>query len=1269
MTMTRYLIACFSVLVALLISLSVKAHESKKGFIENRNQFHENVVFQADFYPYTVFLEQQRFTFLYEHPEDLEARHDIMQLPEEERMEFYVRAHAYRVNFVGSSPNAMLEGGLPHSFKLNYFLGNEPDKWASSVQSFKKVKYHELYQGVDLLAVVDNDHLKYDFIVKAGSDPGQIQLDFEGLDDIYVNEDGDLVLVTSVGEMKELKPFAYQMQNGALQPVACNYSLNGTNVSFALPDGYDETRDLVIDPVVVASTLSGTPGGGSNYGHGATYDLAGNVYSHAIAFGAQYPTTPGVVQPSFGGGNVDVAISKYNPTGTDLLYATYLGGSGADYPHSTVTNQFEELYVYGTTRSTNYPTTSNAFDQTHNGDTDGFGNPSDDIFITKLSADGTQMLGSTFVGGSGIDGRNTGNSLNYGDQYRGEIVVDVQGFPYVVSQTFSTDFPVTIGCFQGTHQGGQDAVVFKMTQNLTDMVWCTYLGSSENDTGYGIRTTVNGTVYVSGSTRGDNFPTSAGAYMPTAPSPQGTLDGFVARISNNGSALISSTFLGTSSTDQAFFVDLDNDEVVWVYGQTQGDWPVVGDGNYSTPNGRMFVSKLNPALSDLLISSRIGPGAGFSSDGIPVAFLVDRCDRIYICAYNSASGWELTPNSLFQSGSFVLCAWEEDMSELAFGTYYGGNHVDGGTSRFDKSGIVYQGVCNSGAFPTNPDAWATSQSIGWDIGVFKIDFQLSGVNAAITTNDDINGCAPHTVQFNNYSIGDVFIWNFGDGSPISNEFEPQHTFTEPGSYTISLISYDSLSCNLADTAYLFIDVGSADAFTPSFSHEIDCETSTVTLTNETGAPFLDYVWDMGDGTTYNTENAVHTYDELGVYNIVLTATDNACDNTEIAEQEVEIFGALIAEIGNEQVIACQEVEVQFENLSNGESYIWDFGDGTTSEDINPTHTFFGPGIFEVTLTAFHSETCNSEDQATVTIAVGQEQTVSADFIAFQTDCESFIVETINQSEGENLSFTWDMGDGTQYTSETVSHQYTDLGTYTISLSIEDTLCLYTNNSEQNITVSDQATAVAGTIGAAGCPPLEVTFQNFSTGQDYFWDFGDGNTSTEFAPEHVFETSGEYEVMLVVSGFEGCPGQDTTFATVSVTDNTVEALFTAMQTGYCQENLVSLHNLSDGDGLQITWNLNGEEIHNQDEFIHAFPGAGTYNISLTATEPNCLNSDTYSETVEVLPGFNVDLGPDRDICYYQTSQTLETGLSAQGLSIVWSTGESDMSSIVVTSPGT
>ena len=167
---------------------------------------------------------------------------------------------------------------------------------------------------------------------------------------------------------------------------------------------------------------------------------------------------------------------------------------------------------------------------------------------------------------------------------------------------------------------------------------------------------------------------------------------------------------------------------------------------------------------------------------MPVAFLVDNCNNVYISGYNASSfggGLEITDDALYDTGGFYLAAYSEDLEEIEYGTFYTEGHVDGGTSRFDKNGTVYQAVCSGGGFATTTDAWATDQEPSWDVGVFKINFDVSGVNAASSV-PDLAGCAPYEVEFSNYSVGDQFEWDFGDGT-TSTEFEPTYTYTDPGS--------------------------------------------------------------------------------------------------------------------------------------------------------------------------------------------------------------------------------------------------------------------------------------------------------------------------------------------------------------------------------------------------------------------------------------------------------------------------------------------------------
>ncbi|MGB1031900.1 MAG: hypothetical protein ACPGWM_04760, partial [Flavobacteriales bacterium] len=664
-------------ILGIWISTLCSAHGplSAFEFVPNYNQLPDQVLFEAQMKGAAVFLESNRMVWNIAHDEDVLALHDVSQLSVAEKEQFMVRRHAYYVNFVNGNATVIAEGEQEKSHYLNFFHGNDESKWASNVPAFAAVKYQELWEGIGMRAYNSNHKFKYDFIVAPGADINLIKLEYEGLENMEL-VDGDLVLHTSVGDVIEQAPFSYQMNGNLMEEVASAYVLNGNQLSIVFPEGYDATRVLTVDPTVIASTFSGSTGV-TNYGHCAAFDIEGNIYTGAISFGSGYPTDAGSFQQAFGGGGTDIAISRLNPDGSDLLYATYIGGNSGDYPHSLIINNLGELYVYGSSDSDDYPTSAGAYDETQNGGTD--------IVITKLNSDGSGILGSTFVGGAGTDGRNA-NSVNYGDNYRGEIFLTQNDLPIIASFSESDDFPTTPGAYQTELAGGQDGVGFRLNSNLTSLQWSTFIGGVENDSGYGVRTGEDGAIYIAGTAGSADFPTTPGAYQTDflggGDEWSGEKDGFIAKFNPAGTALAACTFIATDQIDQCFFIDLDNDENVFVYGQSQGEMPVTDDV-YSVDDGTLFVSKLDNNLSELMASTIIAP-AEWSYGGVPVAFLVDRCDNIYISCYSAASGLETTPDAVYDTGGFYLAAFGFDLTTLEFATYYGADHVDGGTSRFDK---------------------------------------------------------------------------------------------------------------------------------------------------------------------------------------------------------------------------------------------------------------------------------------------------------------------------------------------------------------------------------------------------------------------------------------------------------------------------------------------------------------------------------------------------------------------------------------------------------
>ncbi|QKG57319.1 gliding motility-associated C-terminal domain-containing protein [Hymenobacter sp. BRD128] len=678
-----------------------------------------------------------------------------------------VQGHQLRIQFVGADASTALVPAQATGEVRNYLHGSDPSQWASAVPSYRQVRYQAPWPGI-AARFYENEtqHLEYDFELAAGAEASRVQLRYQGASSLTLSADGQLHVGTSVGELTELAPHAYQLDpaTGQRQAVACRYRLRPerAQVSFEL-GAYDHGRPLVIDPTVVFSTYSGAKG--SNWGFTATYDAAGNMYSGGIVLDdlyalPSYPTTPGAFQTTFAA-VIDIALIKYN-TGVNgaaaRVWATYLGGNRADFPSSLVVNAQNELIVLGSTSSTNYPTTSGALQRGFAGGSSvsPFGDApgsiyqvsnGTDIVVTRLSADGGSLAASTYLGGSGNDGIAAYNpSLaarqlpqNYGDALRGDVLTDAQGNIYVASVSGSVNFPVTAASFGRNYEGGTcDAVVCKLPPALDRLTWSGFLGGSAADAAYSIQLDPSGNAYVGGGTLSTNLTGTAGGYQTSA---RGNVDGFVARIAANGSAVQRATYLGTSSYDQAFFVQLGADGGVYVLGQTLGQWPV-STGVYSNPGSRQFIQKLSPDLDKSLLSTVFGSGRS-TIDISPTAFLVDQCDRIYACGWGGdvnghanpiytypgyinqngyTHGMPTTPNAVRTTtdtpgagSDFYLAQFAPGLASLSYATFYGdptfaseGDHVDGGTSRFDPRGVVYAAACscfNRNGFPVPPGAY------------------------------------------------------------------------------------------------------------------------------------------------------------------------------------------------------------------------------------------------------------------------------------------------------------------------------------------------------------------------------------------------------------------------------------------------------------------------------------------------------------------------------------------------------------------------------------
>src|SRR3989442_11544185 len=365
-----------------------------------------------------------------------------------------------RMTFDGANPTPRMTGLQTLAGDANYFIGNDSTQWRTNVPTYARVRYDDLYPGVDVIYYSADGQLEYDFVVRAGADAARITAGFTGADRLELDDRGDLVLHTAGGPIRQRKPLIYQEVDGARKEIAGGYVLMGQGrVGFWLA-AYDATRPLVIDPVVlVYSTYLG--GAGTDEGLAIAVDAWGNAYVTGLTDSTNFPTTAGAFQ-KVDGGSFDAFVTKLNAAGSALVYSTYLGGSGDDESFGIAVDALGNAYVAGFTDSSNFPTTALAFRTTSRG--------GGDAFVTKLNATGSALVYSTYLGGSDLDA-----ALG--------IAVDGLGNAYVTGLTSSANFPTTTGAFQKSNGGAFDAFVTKLNAAGAALVQFNYIDGHGSDAG------------------------------------------------------------------------------------------------------------------------------------------------------------------------------------------------------------------------------------------------------------------------------------------------------------------------------------------------------------------------------------------------------------------------------------------------------------------------------------------------------------------------------------------------------------------------------------------------------------------------------------------------------------------------------------------------------------------------------------------------------------------------------------------------------------------
>ncbi len=959
-------------------------------FVQNRGQWPVEVLFRAELPGGFLCLKKNSLHYVFYDAKTVSDQHTAVVGTTPETL----RAQGIEVQFIGSTSAPTIDPKKPSTTLFNYFLGKDPTRWAGNAPAFAEVTYQDLYPGINLRVYAYYQTLKYEFVIQPGADPEQIKLVYAGADRLRLT-DGKLTIETSVTTFSENKPYSFVSQNGTATEVAARWQLTDSTARFVLPNGYNRNLLLTIDPELVFSSFSGAQS--DNWGNTATYDDAGFLYAGSTAFGLQFPVTRGAFQVDFGG-LVDVAILKFYPDGTALQYATFLGGTGTEVPHSLIVNKAGELVILGSTSSNDFPVTAGSF-QTTNRTAAGtprfsplagysFGQSSE-IFVAKINTNGTRLVAGTYLGGAGNDGLNLNIAptvaigtvapprlRNYGDEFRGEVITGPDDDIYIASTTSSSDFPTTIGNFPpGINT--TDGVAVRFSADLTKLRWSVRMGGDQPDAATAIRLAADGSVFVAGTSFSDNMPTDDDAYQPRKKARE---DAFITKLAGGFGQRLRTTYIGTDGPDVGYLLDLGPTGDPYLLGITQGSYPTTA-GAYQNKGSGQFIHAFDPDLRQTRFSTVIGSGRT-GPDISPTAFLVNDCGNMYVAGWGGAVNTRTTPDGNNAASSttglpittgaylpttngntFWLGIVEKNAKSLLYGTFFGtlgntrGDHVDGGTCRFAKDGTVYHAACACGSslFPTTVNAVSNTNNSG-NCNVVGFKFNIDRLKASFDTYEGnvkgvVSGCTPLTLNFTNTSDGGKSYQWLLDGKLVSRDtVQTTIVFAKPGQYILKLRAYNTLTCKAVDSTQQVITVNPAN-FQISPSVTI-CPGQATSLSASGG---ISYTWTPATGlnnttianptakpttTTTYTVRITNEYSCSAVKTVTVTADQSFQPNFTVKITAV-CGRAATVEITNK--------------TQNADSLVWDMGNGVKIKTNNPSgYQYPVSGQYTITLTSYRN---------------------------------------------------------------------------------------------------------------------------------------------------------------------------------------------------------------------------------------------------------------------------------------------------------------------------
>jgi hypothetical protein len=727
-------------------------------FEQNVGQSDERVQFLARGAGYTLFLTPNESVLVLGNRAVTAAQDGPSKADGFEREQQKAETAIVRTRLEGANTQPAVEGIDPLPGITNYFIGNDPSKWYTDIVSFSKVRYSEVYPGIDVVYYGNERDVEYDFVVSPGSDPAAIRLTIDGADSLSINDDGDLVLEIPGGELRQQAPVIYQDGPDGRVLVAGGYVVYGDQVSFEVSD-YDPSRPLVIDPVIVYSTYLG--GSGLDQATSIAVDPTGNAYVAGVTSSTNFPIQ-GTPASAFGGVQ-DLFVTKMSLAGSSLTYSTYIGGVGTEIANDIVVDGAGSVFITGSTDSINYPVVTPTIAAQVGGT---------DAFLTKLTSAGNAIVYSTYWGSTGFE-EGTG------------VAVDPANNAYISGNTSAPNFP-TQTPFQAALAGGTDAFMTKFSVAGNSIVYSTYLGGAADDRAYDMTVADDAAVFVTGSTTSANFPIMTPGFQPAL---AGGRDAFLTHFSLAGNALLYSTYLGGSGDDEAFGITIDAPMNAYLTGRTSStNFPTATpfQSLYGGGLNDAYVAKISPSGDAIVYSTYLGgsgddQGQGIDIDGFTNAFVTG--------STRSANFPTLVPiqGSLDGVSDAFVTKLNLAGNAIIYSTYLGGSGADEGMGvGIDLVGSAYvAGFTESTDFPTMTpfqsvfgavrDAFVTkiAENLG-PIGTDTIGVYSTTSGAFFLRNSNSTGPADLAFQFGIGGFGYVPLdgdWD-GDGDDSVGLYEP-----------------------------------------------------------------------------------------------------------------------------------------------------------------------------------------------------------------------------------------------------------------------------------------------------------------------------------------------------------------------------------------------------------------------------------------------------------------------------------------------------------------